>query len=780
MFKSSKKAGVDSTLSVQQLSIQAGKRQETPANLWVVDAASRRERKNRGTLYLVIEALEDGSLPRELCDELCATISGTYYGLTGSITRALREALLAANALLFEKNLRVDSEHRLLAGFNCAVVRDTDVYVAQLGPALVAYLHQDGLVRYPASSVWLENEKPGIFDLNRQPPAGLRRDAEPDLYHTVLDVSDVLVLSTTALCRFVSDEDLIQAIIHRATGSARQALEDLAGGRDVSALIIERAAQIEEEEFEVQPETAPSAKRTFVQEPEAAEETVAKESVAETLGDLPLSEPPPPVVEMPPAEEMDQLPDEEAYKAEYEAPPPEERQPLIEMDQVRDGLSKGAKKLREGTETLLERVLPNALPEHPPLVDESRPAISLSGRALVGIALIIPLVMLFLIVMTRVQYQRIQGEQFDTLQTLAGSRYDQAIQREDVEYMRQGLYDALATVEEGLAIAPDDKDLGNLRRRIYHKLDEIDIVEPLYHSWKLIDLADEGLSAIASARIIIHDITVYVLNRGSDRVYKFLLNDVGDALQSVDPNSTLVQKGELLGGMRLGDMVDIAWMESGGSRTMSAFVILDRTGSLLSYDPQQGIDVLPIADSDIWLKPQAIGGYFGNLYLLDPLLGRILKYVPSDNAYTNPPSDYLKPQLDVDLTGAVDMTIDGHVYVLFADGHILKFLNGEQRPFIMRGLPSPMRNPTTIFCSGAQEPDAEGYLYVTDSGNQRIIQFDKEGNYVRQFRDKPGESRLEALRGVYVREETGRMFILSDKTLWLTKLPPLRGGQGAQ
>jgi hypothetical protein len=224
------------------------------------------------------------------------------------------------------------------------------------------------------------------------------------------------------------------------------------------------------------------------------------------------------------------------------------------------------------------------------------------------------------------------------------------------------------------------------------------------------------------------------------------------------------------GGGQLGDMVDIAWVEAGGHRTLGTFMALERVGTLLAYDPQQGIDALPVADSDLWLNPQAIGGYFGNLYVLDPLLSRIFKYVPTDNVYTNPPSDYLSPQLDVDLTGAVDMTIDGNLYVLFADGGVLKFFDGVPEPFPMNGLPTPMRSPTTIFVSGPQDPEAEGYIYVTDTGNQRVLQFDKAGNYIRQFKAKSGELQMEQLRGIYVDEESKRMFILSGRLLWLADL----------
>lgn len=446
--------------------------------------------------------------------------------------------------------------------------------------------------------------------------------------------------------------------------------------------------------------------------------------------------------------------------------------PLVDLDDLRDGVAWRAEKVRRGAEELLVRVLPDALPEPPPKPKARGAGLSLSGRAFVIVVMAIPLAVFVLVVWARLQQDLLRRQQLDSIVADAGVMWESAIQPENQTLMRQGLMATLALVEDGLSVDPGHDALRSLKRRAEHKLDATDYVVRLYHFWQLATVEDDATSLTDSSRIVIHGIDVYLLNRGSDRVYKYLLNDAGDAFQPLDSDPVLVQKGEARGGAQLGDMVDIAWMEAGGERTLSTFVVLERTGSLLAYDPQQGIDSLPVADSDQWLNPQAIGGYYGNLYVLDPSLNRILKYVPTDNAYTNPPTDYLSPQLDVDLIGAVDMAIDGNLYVLFADGRILKFFNGQPEPFSMNGLPTPMRSPTTIFVSGPAEPDAVGYVYVTDTGNQRILQFDKEGNYLRQFKAQPDEPQMAQLRGIYVDEERGRMLILSERILWQADVPP--------
>lgn len=757
-------------IRIERLGVRSGQAYDSP-NVGVVGATNR-ARRQRGELYYLIEPALNSVLPESLYAELIRLLSDAYYGQSGSVTRGLRAALLEANALLFERNLRADSQHRVTLGLCCVVVREEGAYIGQLGPAMACHVQPTRVVRYPADSTWLRTAMPGTFDLDREPPAGLRRDLEPDLYHAPLSEGDVLLLSSTNLARLASDRD-ISKVVASAKDSVAGRLLGFIKNHDLSVLVVD-----------ARPESArvvtsqPAPTPTPVQASETAPETASPPMPATSLppaADAPAEQAAPAASATPVPKDEEAFWDEETY-AEDDAATTSPRdgdhrgQHMKEMGQsISDGLANA----RRGARDLLLQVLPDSLPEKPAPQPRRQGSMSLSGKALVLVAMAIPLVMMFLVIMTRVQYERTRREQFSSIQTIAQSRYDDAVGQPDRVAMRQGLRDALDTVEDGLSIDPNDESLGSLQRRIQHKLDELDKVSRLYHFWKLVELDEDAISPTDASRIVVQGIDVYLLNRGSDRVFKYLLNDVGDALQSLDPNPILVQKGELLGGVRLGDMVDIAWLAAGGQRTLSTFVVLDRTGSLLVYDPQQGIDVLPVADSDIWLKPEAIGSYYGNLYVLDPLLDRILKYVPENNAYTVPPSDYINPQLDVDLTGAVDMTIDGNLYVLFADGAVKKFYRGEALPFTLQDLPSPMRSPTTITVSGEQEPEAEGYVYVTDTGNERILEFDKNGTFRRQFCARQGEPYLKHLRGLYVDQATGRMFILSGRTLWMADVPPI-------
>jgi hypothetical protein len=780
----------------ERFQIRSGAWRENPPQVLLCDESTSWPARQRGVLGILVEPTGDVPVPDALLTELVQGLAGAYYNQSGSVTRGLREALITANRALFERNLRTDSEHRAMVGITCVLLREGDAYIAQLGPGVTLVFQQGALSRYPDSSAWLNPEPLSAFDLKREPAAGLRREAEPDLYHVALETGAVLLLATSSIGR-VPLTDVQQAL---GALDGRAAWQRLVGDGALSGLLIGRDLRGQSGAIVMPDVTAdapiPSEPEARAERPPVAApplpapdrlpfdiETPFQPEVTTARATQRPAEPPPwvpPVTgpagrgtsaplpdDMPPYEdELEDLPDDEVEETWQPVPPPR-----IDLDGLRSTLSEGAAKVARGTEDMLLRMLPEKLPERPAMATRRQEDISLSGRALVAVALAVPMVMLFIVLMTRAQYDRTRQSQFASLQAVAQARFDDAMRREDVALKRQELQDALDKVRDGKVLRPDDETLNALERNILRKLDEVDVVHRLYHFWRLTDVDDDATSSTDSSRIVIRGIDVYLLNRGSDRVYKFMLNDAGDALQSVSTNPVLVQKGETRDGVRLGDMVDITWLARGGQRTLDTFVVLERAGSLLAYDPQQGIDVLPVADSDRWLKPQAIGGYYGNLYVLDPLLGYILRYTPVDNAYTTPPAYYLNPNLSVDLTGAVDMAIDGNLYVLFADGKVLKFFDGDLRPFSMAGLPSRMKNPTSIFVSGKQEPDAPGAVYVADAGNERILQFDKSGNFVRQFRDTTTGNHLQNMRGIYVDDERGRLFVLSGRTLWQTNLP---------
>jgi len=103
--------------------------------------------------------------------------------------------------------------------------------------------------------------------------------------------------------------------------------------------------------------------------------------------------------------------------------------------------------------------------------------------------------------------------------------------------------------------------------------------------------------------------------------------------------------------------------------------------------------------------------------------------------------------------------------VLFADGRLVKFFAGEQKPFEIKGLPEPLSAPVAVVAS--LEDD---YLYIADAGNGRIVEIAKDGQFKRQFRPSEGDA-LRDMRNLYLDETTGSFYILTSDNLYKANLP---------
>jgi hypothetical protein len=182
----------------------------------------------------------------------------------------------------------------------------------------------------------------------------------------------------------------------------------------------------------------------------------------------------------------------------------------------------------------------------------------------------------------------------------------------------------------------------------------------------------------------------------------------------------------------------------------------------LEYDPLKGLSSLSVVESASWQEPRRAGGFEGNFYLLDAGAKRILKYLPTVRDYNSAPLHYI---VEAEFESAVDMAIDGDIYVLLAEGLIMKFTAGERKPLLVEGLEGGFSNPLAIFT----DPGTD-HIYVAESG--RIVELTKEGRFVQQLRpSREEEEAFQELSTVFVDEGRGRLFILSGRRLYLADLP---------
>lgn len=155
-----------------------------------------------------------------------------------------------------------------------------------------------------------------------------------------------------------------------------------------------------------------------------------------------------------------------------------------------------------------------------------------------------------------------------------------------------------------------------------------------------------------------------------------------------------------------------------------------------------------------WGQIAAMETFAGNLYLLDKGQSEIFRYQGGEGGF-GARRRWLGEGVFPDLSSAVDMAIDGDVWVLTSDS-ILKFRRGASERFSISGLEKKLNNPKGIFT----DADSEG-VYVLDQGNQRAVVFDKNGEYKAQYIWEG----MGSVSDLVVEEDKGRMLLLSGSDI---------------
>lgn len=141
---------------------------------------------------------------------------------------------------------------------------------------------------------------------------------------------------------------------------------------------------------------------------------------------------------------------------------------------------------------------------------------------------------------------------------------------------------------------------------------------------------------------------------------------------------------------------------------------------------QKQFDLI-ISKSDQWQKVISLAQYYGNFYLLDVQAKGIWKYIPVDQQFSEIGS-YLKQIPDADFSKGVSLTTDGSVYVLLSDAQVWKFTFGERTDFTLSGIDKNLNEPIQIL----SQEDFKN-IYILDRGNQRVVIFNKDGKYQKQY-----------------------------------------------
>lgn len=176
-----------------------------------------------------------------------------------------------------------------------------------------------------------------------------------------------------------------------------------------------------------------------------------------------------------------------------------------------------------------------------------------------------------------------------------------------------------------------------------------------------------------------------------------------------------------------------------------------------------------------WVTGADIETYLRYLYVLSPERKQIYKYERLNGKYAAP-TEY---NVNGDLSGALDMTIVGPVYVLRdtsaetggnpGSRDIVKLLRGEKQTLAIRNLPPDgLKNVTKVIKSSPT-----GNFYFLDPENKRVVVTTNDGDigdslYLKQY--VLDSEQVGQLKDLYVDPEDSRLYVLDEKRIYAIDL----------
>jgi hypothetical protein len=475
----------------------------------------------------------------------------------------------------------------------------------------------------------------------------------------------------------------------------------------------------------------------------------------------------------------------QAHKADYETPSAStptaiERTSTPTQPHTRDGIPIGDRaqealsSIGHGMRTLGERILPDRQPasssqRRRTAARRQRGRGQAEGQPKFGLAaaVAIPIVALLIVGGYLLYRDWAVRSRFEEKLEAAMVRRDIAIGNADTPIQaREDWLQVIALANEADEIQAGDPNTQQLRAQAAIEIDLIDGVTRLN---QVIQLYEYIVPGSRPGRIVVAGLDVYILDLGTGQVYKHTLNEVRNAIVNAQADPVLIKETQPIEGQNVGMLVDIAWIKDGGDRQAGALLILDRNGLLVEHDPAwQQLSTTTLGGRDVWRDPVSLQTFDGNLYILDTMANQIFKY-PSQQ-YTSAPQSWLTA--DVDLATAVDMGIDGNIFVLHSTGKLEKYFAGEVVPFEFSQMPQPLYSASGMYLD--VEETAQ-YIYIADQTESRIVQFDREGAFVRQLRPSSNiEASFEDLADVFVDETAGKIFYTAGSGLYIADLPPVQ------
>lgn len=152
--------------------------------------------------------------------------------------------------------------------------------------------------------------------------------------------------------------------------------------------------------------------------------------------------------------------------------------------------------------------------------------------------------------------------------------------------------------------------------------------------------------------------------------------------------------------------------------------------------------------------------YNSHIYALDADQEQIFKYRNNGSGY-NTKQAWITNKGNISLKNAVDLTIDGNIFVLTNQGTIYKFYAGDLTETIQVKIEPALNNPTQI----VKKLDYN-YIYILDPDSKRILILSQRGELIKQLLF---DSLDQSIKSFEVDESSKSIWISSGNKLYFTK-----------
>lgn len=650
--------------------------------------------------------------PLNVCGDMLRALQEGYANAPGGVTSALRLAIKLANDRLLNANRGAASP--LTGSLTCALVGEESVVLAQCGPALT----------YVRTSE-------GAFE--RIEPQGAAAEGKLGSSQTI----DV----------FFDNVAHQEGTIYVLTGAHSYPQQN---DRLVSACMSKGDAETVAAylNVNVKQSMAGLAFEVDLAEPNAVDEDDEDDDDDDKQ-----------VNTAPPVTSFSRQSAPSAKKADAgrpAAPPPQQQQavgrrPLLTQE-AKDGIRAAFGALWDGLATLGERMLPRGTP---------RPAMTLSQRVRSRQFLAVAAMVLLPIVIVSISvpfYLQISGEaeRMEMKRTIQAQIAAAQAARAPNDVREQWSVLQKSVGEYAMKYPEHAAEFSDVQTQARSQLDglaKIARVQPA----TIVRFAEAARYRVASSAM-----GVYALNTANGTASYTPLNDDHTALNG---NAVQLQFTDVEEINR--SLTDIAWATNSASRWRTEGAVLFGANGVYEYSSATMRASPWKIGADSSARPTAVqaGELYNNvLYLLDGVVGQIWKYKISTDKLT-PDAPYFRAPFDA-LKGAVDLGIDGAVYVLTQNGSVQKFFGAAPQPFAIVGLPEPMRRPTALVVTGG-DPE-RGNVYILDEQAGAVYEFDKRGMFIRQYRGMQDEFVGATDLAVDMARRTG--YIVTNELLYTFKL----------